>query len=147
MKKGKNGVSLVEIIVAVAVFAIAAVPIYYAISYNAADQTNIGKRSIAQKILESFRDEIKDLEYDYVVSLMGAGANWKSFSSSDMTPNSFNVLLAAQQDFKDFAFSGEVKTSGGAVEILELKVEVTWTSGRGKQEVEKLAFIKVKSEQ
>lgn len=147
MKKNRLGLSLVEIIVAVAVFAIAAVPIYYAISYNAADEANIGKRSIAQKILESFRDEIKDLEYDYVVGLMGATSSWKTFTSSGMTPNSFNVLLTAQQEFKDFVFSGEVKTAGGAVELLEFKVEVTWTSGRGKQEVEKLSFIKVKSEQ
>jgi len=146
MKKSRKGLSLVEIIVAVAVFAIAAVPIYYAISYNAADEANIGKRSIAQKILESFRDEIKDLEYDYVVSLMSAGSSWKPINSSGMTPNSFNVLLTAQKEFKDFNFSGEVRTSGGAVEILEFKTEVTWTSGRGKQESEKLSFIKVKSE-
>lgn len=140
-----DGLSLVEIIVAVMVFAVAAVPIYYAIAYNAADETNIGKRNLAQKIIQSFRDEIKDLDFDYTKELMDATPSWRKIDSAGMTPNAFNVLLKAQQQFKDFQFNGDVRiSSDAAYEILEFKVEITWTSGRGRNETEAATFIKVR---
>lgn len=146
MKKNKrNAVSLVEIVVAVLVFTLAAIPIYYAISYGAAEETNLEKVAIASKILESFRDEIKDLDYDIVKGLMGATSVWKTVDAKGMTPNSFNSLLTAQGKYKDFNFQTEVRVSPGAdVESLEFKAEVSWTTGRNKKAKEKISFIRVK---
>ncbi len=145
MKKSNRGVSLVEIIVAVMVFALAAIPLYYAISYGASEETNLEKVAIANKILESFRDEIKDLDYKTVEGLMSAGAAWKTLDASGLPPNSFNSLLTAQKKYKDFSFKTEVRKSPGAdLDSLEFKAHVAWTTGRGNTASESIAFIKVK---
>ncbi len=146
MRKNKAlGFSLVEIIVAIMVFALGAVPIYYAISYGASEETNLEKVAIANKILEAFRDEIKDLDFKTVEGLMGAGAGWKTVEGSALPPNSFNSLLTAQKKYKDFSFQTDVRKSPGAdLDSLEFKAHVSWTTGRGNIASETIAFIKVK---
>ncbi len=140
-----RGFSLAEIIVAILVFAVGAIPIYYAISYGASEETNLEKVAIASKILQSFRDEIKDLDFKTVEGLMGAGAAWKSVDGGALPPNSFNSLLTAQKKYKDFLFKTDVRKSPGAdLDSLEFKAVVTWTTGRGNTASETISFIKVK---
>ena len=62
-KNNKSGVSLTEISVAVLIFAIVAIPLYYAISYGSKEEIQLDKVAIANKVLESFKDEIKNLDY------------------------------------------------------------------------------------
>ncbi|MDD3147598.1 MAG: prepilin-type N-terminal cleavage/methylation domain-containing protein [Candidatus Riflebacteria bacterium] len=145
MKRNKSaGVSLVEIIVAVMVFAMASIPLYYAISYGASEETNLEKVAIANKILAAFRDEIKNLDYKTVEGLMTATSNWKTLDASALPPNSFNSLLTSQKKYKDFEFKTEVRKSPGAdLDSLEFKAAVSWTTGRGNTASESIAFIKV----
>ena len=147
MKKNltNHGVSLVEVMLAVALFIITVVPIYYGLSYGAAEEINLEKRNIARKILESFQDEIKDFDYDDLQKFIKATNAEKSISEKDLPPNSFDELVQAQTKYKDFKFSGKVKASeANFIKSIEFKVEVTWTKGTGKTAIEKLAFIKVK---
>ncbi len=147
MKKLNNlGASLVEIAIALMIFAFAAIPLYYAMSYGAQEETNLEKVAIATKILESLRDEIKDLEFEKVEGSVGATSAWKTIGVGELPPNAFNELLTGQKKYKDFVFSAEVRKSPGAdIDAIEFKAEVSWTTGRGKKSTEKMSFIKVKS--
>jgi hypothetical protein len=115
-------------------------------SYGAQEEVNLEKVAIATKILESLRDEVKDLEFKKVSGSVGATGSWKKIGVGELPPNSFNTLLTAQKKYKDFTFAAEVrKTPGADIDAIEFKAEVSWTTGRGKKSTEKMSFIKVNS--
>ena len=62
--KTKSGFSLAEISLAVLIFALCAIPLYYAISYGSAEEIQLEKMAIANKLLESFRDEMKNIDFE-----------------------------------------------------------------------------------
>ena len=95
IKKNKSGVSLTEISVAVLIFALVAIPLYYAISYGSKEEIQLDKVAIANKVLESFRDEIKNLDYPTVESF------GNKIVSTQLPPNSFQALLEAQKNIKN----------------------------------------------
>lgn len=137
-----TGVSLIEIVAAILLFALAAVPIYRSLSFGAAKEIDSEKVAIANRILESFKDEVlglpyKDLEITYPAN------TWQPIGAD--FPNVFDQLLQAQQKYKDFQFSGEVRqVSGAVVKTMEFKSEVTWTNAYGKKnKPEQIFFIKV----
>ncbi len=139
MKKNKkSGVSLVEIILAVMIFAIVAIPLYYAVSYSSNEEVQLDKIAIANKILESFRDEIKNLDFEVVKAY---GTN---IDGSQLPPNSFQALLNSQKKYKDFKFSAEAEhKEATGIESILFKAEVKWTLANGKESSQKLSFVKV----
>lgn len=145
----RTGITLLEVIVAVLIFSVAVVPMYYVLTYGARQEIDYSKVALANKILESFRDEVLSLDYDTVQGLVGASAgstSWRDFGASALPPNSFNAVLEAQREHQDFQFSGQVRTPAGAVvDALEFKAEVTWPSPTGPaRDPESIVFVKVR---
>ena len=137
-KKNKLGVSLTEISVAVLIFALVAIPLYYAISYGSKEEIQLDKVAIANKILESFKDEIKNLDYATVESF------GNKIESTQLPPNSFQELLKAQKKYKDIKFEAEsVEDNNNDVISRKITAEVKWTNGTGNTSSQKISFIKV----
>lgn len=144
-----KGVSLLEVIVAVLIFSVAIVPLYYALTYGARQEIDYSKVTLANKILESFRDEVLSLDFETVQGLVGVSAgstSWQKFDASALPPNSFDKVLKAQREHQDFQFSGQVRTPPDAVvDALEFRAEVTWPSHGGPvREPENVVFVKVR---
>ncbi|GAB4269823.1 MAG: hypothetical protein Kow0029_06100 [Candidatus Rifleibacteriota bacterium] len=143
MKKFSNsGLSLVEVTVAVILFALAAIPIYYGLSYGASTEVDSEKIAIANKILEAFRDEMLNQPWDELDPSYAA-TDWLEIGAD--LPNAFNKLLEAQQKYKDFKFVGWVrKAPDSEVDALEFRAEISWTSNGPKRDPEKIFFLKIK---
>ena len=136
--KNKLGVSLAEISVAVLIFALVAIPLYYAISFGTKEEIQSDKVAIANKILESFRDEIKNLDFETV---LGYGEDIKA---SHLPPNSFGKMYNAQKDYKDFDFEAKaIKKDVDGIRSIRFNATVTWTRDGGKKSSQKISFIKV----
>jgi len=141
MKKNKKlGFTLTEITVALGLFALLAVPAYLMFSFGAADEMSYHKTAAANRILESCRDEIKNLSYAYAQSL------GPSFDSINLPPATFDKLLNAQKELKDstFKFYGIAEETIAEPAHIKFTLKVTWTKKSGATAEEKLVFIKVK---
>lgn len=141
IKINNRGITLAEVLVAVALLGILAIPVFMGISHGAADELNYDKVAAANKVLESFKNEMKNLSYEYAVELADRG----SFNGLDTAPNTFNELLKAQEKFRDLKFQGKAErdTSTGA-EAIKFTVWITWTKQGGSQSRETIFFIKTK---
>ncbi len=137
----KSGVTLTEISLAVLIFALTAIPLYYAINYGSNEEIQLNKISIANKILEAFKDEVKNLDYNYVDDM----CNDEKIETNELPPNSFQSLFNAQKEYKDFNFTGNAKkTTTNDVESIKINAEISWTNGFGQKSNQKITFIKVK---
>lgn len=149
IKKFKNtrAVSLLEFILAVLVFGIAVIPLYYAISYGAKHEIDYEKVGIANKLLESFKDEVLSLDYEIIegmFSLDDGSTTWKNIAQPSLPPLAFNAIFQAQTEYKDFKFAGEARNTGtSAVKAIEFKASISWES-TGPQRNEEIFFVKVK---
>lgn len=139
-KNNKKGLTLTEITVALGLFALLAIPAYMMFSYGAADEMAYHKTAAANRILESCRDEIKNLSYAYALDL------GTSFDSVNLPPATFDKLLNAQIELKDssFKFHGTAEVKSGDLEHIKFTLKVTWTKRGGSTAEEQLVFIKVK---
>ncbi|HNX76219.1 MAG TPA: hypothetical protein PLM07_07220 [Candidatus Rifleibacterium sp.] len=136
----KRGLSLVEIVAAILVFSVAVIPLYYAMSYGAKEDIHIDKVAVADKILSSFRDEIKNMDFKTVAGLYGSARTYKG--TEDMTPNTFKEFLKEKEKYKDFEFEVETLKQDSPIESISFKAMVTWTAEATKGE-RRLAFVKV----
>ena len=137
IKKNKSGVSLAEISVAVLIFALVAIPLYFAISFGTKEEIQTDKVAIANKILESFRDEIKNLDFETVLSY------GDTIKASDLPPNSFGKMYDAQKEYKDFEFiASATKNDVDGMRSITFNASVSWTRDGGKS-TQKISFIKV----
>ena len=137
MKNHKSGVSLPEISIAVLIFALCAIPLYYAIAYGSKEEIRMEKVAIANKILESFRDEIKDLDYDTAITFADFSDN------SGLPPETLKVLEKAKES-KEYHVSCESeKKTEFDIETTTFKAKVTWNA-EGKDVEQLLTFVKVK---
>jgi hypothetical protein len=136
----KSGVSTTEIAIAVLVFAVAAIPLYYAISFGSNQDIQLDKIARANKVLESFRDEIKSLDFE-TVHQYGS-----PIDARNLPPNSFNEFLEAQKRYKDYEFKATSDYSNeNDIEALIIKAQITWHDGTGnKESIQKISFMKVK---
>ena len=136
-KDNKSGVSLPEISIAVLIFALCAIPLYYAIAFGSKEEIKMEKDAIATKILESFRDEIKDLDYDTAVNFGNFG------DSSGLPPETLKVYEKAK-DYKEFKVSCESEQKNEFdIETTTFKAKVTWNA-EGAEVEKKLSVVKVK---
>ena len=137
----KFGVTLAEVSVAILIFVLAAIPLYYAVSYGAKEEIQIEKTALANKILEAFRDECKNLDYDTVESY------GPETDGSNLPQNTFGELLKAQQKHKDFKFHATIKAPDNAIEgidSLQINADVKWTKEKGGESIQKISFVKIK---
>ncbi len=137
IKKNKLGVSLTEISVAVLVFALVAIPLYYAISFGTKEEIQSDKVAIANKILESFRDEIKNLDFETVLSY------GEDITATNLPPNSFQKMYDAQKEYKDFNFKAKAKLNDNdGMRSITFNATVSWRRDGG-ESTQKISFIKV----
>ena len=139
MKNNKSGTSLVEISIAVLIFALCAIPLYYAVSYGSKEEIRMEKVALANKILESYRDEIKNLDYDLAKDFGSVSDN------NGLPPETLKVVEQAKEskDFKVTVTSGPGPDPD--VESTVFKAEVTWIAeGGGEPVTQKISFVKIK---
>ncbi len=142
MKK-KKAYSMLEVLVASAIFIIAAVPIYFAIAGGASKGVETTKLSMARKILESFREEIMGRKFEELEGLAGGSTAFVAVSGG--FPKTLSDVLEFQKDYKDFEFSPEIRVNPDRNTVIEFRGSVTWSSTGGeKHKPEKLAFMVVK---
>ena len=60
----KNGFTLVEILIALGLFALIAIPTYMFFSYSAANEIEYHKNVSASRLMETFKNEIKDYSFE-----------------------------------------------------------------------------------
>ncbi len=135
----KSGFSLAEISLAVLIFALCAIPLYYAISYGSAEEIQLEKMAIANKLLESFRDEMKNIDFDL------AKKDYLTINENSLPPETFNVYLDAAKKYKDFKFVSDSKANDlNGIESINFKVGVSWTTNSGRIASQSISFVKVK---
>lgn len=136
--KCSRGFSLVEVVIALVVFGLAAIPIYYALSGTAAQEVDATKLSMARKILESFKAEVLTLPFDKLKEMTTTGGTVGGCTNTETS------VLGAQRKYKDFEFTTEIKVSTSSPSVLDVKGAITWTKSDGsKAKPEELAFIVV----
>ena len=64
MKNNKNGFTLVEILVALGIFALIAIPAFMFFSYSASNEVEYHKNVSASRLMESFKNEIKQYSFE-----------------------------------------------------------------------------------
>ena len=139
IKISRFGVTMAEVAVAVLIFAVAAIPLYRAISFGAKQEINLDKEAQANKILTSFKEECSELDYDAV-------DNFKpKIDGSNVPQKTFKNLLEVQKKYKDFKFEANLQEKkAGDIESLLIEAEVKWTKDGGGEASRKLSFVKVK---
>lgn len=130
-------------------FAVAVIPIYYVISFGARHEIDYEKIGLANKILESFRDEVQGLDFEQVQGFFnlddGSEDVWKDIDAGSLTPNVFLELLEAQQEFQDFQFSGRARNiPNSPVDAIEFEAQVQWESIAPNRDPENIRFIKTR---
>ena len=139
-KTNKSGISLVEITIAIFIFAVCAIPIYYAISYGSSEEIHLEKRSIGNKILESFRDEVKNLDFK-------TAQQYQNFSgNSGLPPDTFKAVehIVNEKKYKDYVVScTSEETTENDIKIITFKPEVKWTNNKGQEITQKISFVVV----
>lgn len=142
MRYYRSGFSLVEIVVATFVLVLAVLPIYFALSGGAAQELDATKLSMARKILESFRSEVIVRSFSELKKLATAGTNFVVID--ELFPNTESRVIAAQKQYKDFSFKGQIRVSELTTSVLEVNGTVHWTKSDGKAaKPEELRFVVV----
>lgn len=138
-----TGFSLVEVIVATFIFALVAVPIYYAMSQSAAKEIDSTKLSMARKVLESFRAEIVGRPFSEIAGLNPGNPDFTNLPGG--YPKTLSDVLTTQQKYKDFSFSPKFRFAPGQTSVIEVKGSVTWTKADKKPfPPEEIRFLIVK---
>ncbi|NLM16686.1 MAG: hypothetical protein GX221_03085 [Candidatus Riflebacteria bacterium] len=139
IKSLKRAVTLTEILVSVLLFALAALPLYKAISSTAKKEIYQDKVATAQRILNVFHQEIQNMPYEQVKLLNPIDGNHKS------PPGTFQALLEVSEKEKDFNFTAKLEPEDvHGVETLKITAEVTWTRTGSQESKRTISFVKVK---
>lgn len=142
MKKRK-AYSMLEVLIAAAVFIIAVIPIYFAVAGGASKGIETTKLSMARKILESYREEIMGRNFTELEGLAGGSTAFITLSGG--FPKTLSDVLEFQKGYKDFEFTPEIRVNPDRNTVIEFRGSVTWSSTGGeKHQPEKLAFMVVK---
>jgi prepilin-type N-terminal cleavage/methylation domain-containing protein len=135
-----RGYSLLEILIATSIFALAIVPIYRALSAQSALEIESAKLSLAKSILTSVKEEILSRPFDTILGMVSGGK-----LTGQSYPFALAKLLEAQKKHRDFELEilAVPKMDSKA---LELKAVVTYTGLNGAAKSEELIFLHVLQE-
>lgn len=143
------GASLLEIIFACVILALAIIPIYRAISSSAEAEIQTTKMAMAKEILNSMRQEILSHPFDDITSELPPSTPIKTYVSLEKEPypRTLEKILEAQKKYKDFKLEVQAQFNNNAKSVIQIEGKVTFTisTPQGvKPKSEILTFIQVK---
>lgn len=145
MKKySKTGFSLTEVLVGLSIFALLALPAYIMFSYSTSEEMAYNKNAAANRIMESFRDEVKNLSYIYVTNPSNGLINQQGLiKETQLPPKTYEVYKQEKDKFSDLKielFSSEDSEKT----MVTFNIYIKWSRRGGSETSETLSFIKVK---
>ena len=132
-KKNKIGFTLVEIMVALGIFALIAIPVYMFFSYTTANEIEYHKNVSASRLMESFKNEIK--QYSFEESKGFTDAN-------NAPPNTKKIYDEIKSKFSDLEM--KIVLENVDEKTIRYNLTVTWKSRGGAERKESSTFVKVK---
>ncbi|HOT27481.1 MAG TPA: hypothetical protein PLU72_04775 [Candidatus Ozemobacteraceae bacterium] len=141
--RGRNGLSLLEVLIATLVFMLAAIPIYRAITIGATKEIDSTKLSMARKILDSFRSEVMSRPFKELSEQNPS--NSETFVKMEGGyPETIDKVMEIQTKYKDFKLEPEIRFTTPNKTILEFRGVVKWTNSEGIARQEEIIFLAVK---
>ena len=129
INKNKLAFTLVEITVALGIFALLAIPAYMLFSYSASSENEYHKTAAALRVIETYRDEIKNLSFNVA----------KEYKS-DLTPQA-SEIFATEHD--KYGLEKEI-TPEERDNMIKITITIKWKNRRGTELKETQTFVKVK---
>lgn len=139
------GASLLEIIFACVILALAIIPIYRAISASAETEIETTKIAMAKEILNSMRQEILSHPFDDIANLTTT-INSYSDLQGEPYPRTYGKILDAQKKYKNFDLKVRSQFNNTNKTVVQVEGTVTFTSKGNKPKSEALTFIQVKQD-
>ena len=133
IKNNKNGFTLVEIMVALGLFALIAIPAYMFFSYTTSNEIEYHKNVSASRLMETFKNDIK--QYSFEETRLFSDAN-------NAPPNTKKIYDEIKSKFSDL----EMKIVQEDVDekTIRFTLTVTWKSRGGGERKETSTCVKVK---
>ena len=133
----RNGYSMLEVLIAAFIFAVAIVPIYRTLAWQSAQEIEASKISLAKSIIASVKEEILSRPFEDVIAMVDGDK-----LVGQPYPFSLTKLLDAQKQHRDFELEvfATPKMDGKA---LEMKAVVTFTGLNDSTKTEELPFLHV----
>ena len=136
------GLTLIEILIAVCIIGLAIIPIYRHISTQASVNLQTEKIQMADKILQSIKEEMMALPYKTFTERSKTATKnelGQFVLTDDLYPVTLQEVLNVQKKYKDFQVTGswfflnrEVKAGKVDNNVAQVDVKITWTiPGKG----------------
>lgn len=143
IRRSNKCITLLEVILAVVIFAIFSIPLYRAISTSAVKEIDTTKLSMARKILESVKSELQAKSFNEIENMIGSN-NQTFVKISGGYPNTLSEVLNIQSKYKDFHLEVFGKFSVNSKSIIEIKAVVSYTSSQNRHKNEEINFLIIK---
>ena len=132
-KKNRIGFTLVEILIASCIFAAIAIPAFMFFSYTTANEVEYHKNVSASRLMETFKNEIKDYSFD----------ESKGFTdANNAPPNTKKIYDEIKSKFSDLEM--KIVTENVDEKTIRFILTVTWKSRGGAERKETSTCVKVK---
>jgi len=144
----KNGVTLIEILIAVAIVGVAFLAILSAVQYGNKSTVKISNYSKAMRIAQEFIEEFRH----HPISMFLADGdivkaqNWFEANAGKYCPKSMQSVEAFKKELKSLKFEPQVKVTKSPSEMISnilLKVNIDWKEGDGTTEGTKVRQIRL----
>lgn len=138
----KSGLSLLEVVVAALIFALAIIPIYYALSSQSVSDLETTKIAMAKDILTSLRQEIMARPFDELSPYVPAT---KGPLQNEPYPLTLDKILKAQKEYQgiQFELSVDAELTGPGKKVIQFEGKVTWKDNKNQIKEETLSFMTV----
>jgi type II secretory pathway component PulJ len=133
----RKGYSMLEVLVAAFIFALAIIPIYRILAQQSAQEVETAKIALAKSIAASVKEEILSRPFEEVFATVSNGK-----LEGQPYPFSLTKLLDAQRNYRDFELE-VFATPKMDDKALEMKAVVTFTGLNGVIKTEELPFLHV----
>ncbi len=133
IKNNKIGFTLVEIMVALGIFALIAIPVYMFFSYTTANEIEYHKNVSASRLMETFKNDIKQYSFEECNGFTDA---------NNAPPNTKKIYDEIKSKFSDLEM--KIVTENVDEKTIRFTLTVTWKSRGGAERKETSTCVKVK---
>ena len=133
IKNNKNGFTLVEIMVALGIFALIAIPVYMFFSYTTANEIEYHKNVSASRLMETFKNDIKQYSFEECNGFTDA---------NNAPPNTKKIYDEIKSKFSDLEM--KIVQENVDEKTIRFTLTVTWKSRGGAERKETSTCVKVK---